>query len=281
MGFHLGPKAEQAGYRLFGFDSVGSTNAEAQERLRAGDEGKVWFAALQQTAGKGRRGRTWVSPHGNLAASLLLTFETGNTALASLGFVAGVALSTALDKVCCFETDLGTTARADGLALGQGTGKSPHIALKWPNDVLADGVKLAGILLESHVIPTGGQGVVIGIGVNVVEAPAGLDYPTACLAALGINTDAPILFEALSDAWVDVFNVWNNGAGLAEVLNMWRQRATGFGAKVAVNAPGGVIRGVFEDVDDEGRLLVLQDDGTRITITAGDVHFGTTASLRD
>jgi BirA family transcriptional regulator, biotin operon repressor / biotin---[acetyl-CoA-carboxylase] ligase len=95
-GFWLGPKATARGYRLHGFDAVGSTSSEAAEAARAGDVGDVWFAALQQTAGRGRRGRPWETPHGNLAASLLSCPLPIPAVIATLGFVAGVALHDAL-----------------------------------------------------------------------------------------------------------------------------------------------------------------------------------------
>lgn len=98
-GFLLGAKARSAGYRLVGSDSIGSTNSEALAAAAAGDPGGLWFAALQQTAGRGRRGRSWASPHGNLAASLLIVPDAETAATATLGFVAGVALSRALGAI--------------------------------------------------------------------------------------------------------------------------------------------------------------------------------------
>jgi BirA family biotin operon repressor/biotin-[acetyl-CoA-carboxylase] ligase len=287
-GFQLGTKADLADYRLFGFDTVGSTSLEAVDLLKAGDAGQVWFAALQQTSGKGRRGRAWASPHGNLAASLLLTFPSGNNSLASLGFVAGVALIRAFGDV--FPTGhvaFGLAASEKGQKSGLSEPTGPQIALKWPNDVLANGEKLAGILLEAHAMPSGGQAVVIGIGVNVVEAPTGLAYPTTCLSdlisgnAAGDKISAVQLFAALADNWVDIFGMWDEGRGLADVLDIWRENATGFGTKIGVNTPHGIVRGVFQDIDQDGRLLVRHEDGTLSTISAGDVHFGATASIKD
>ena len=97
--FALGPIARAAGYRLRGYDSIGSTNSEAIEAAATGDPGGTWFAALQQTAGRGRRGRQWESPHGNLAATLLIVPEADPTLAATLGFVAGVSLNRALSAI--------------------------------------------------------------------------------------------------------------------------------------------------------------------------------------
>lgn len=272
-GFWLGSRAVSRGYRLNGFDSVGSTSNEAANAAKAGDVGDVWFCALQQTAGRGRRGRPWQSPHGNLAASLLVVPDADPAISATLGFVAGVALNRALADIvpaARFKTGI------DGADLAHG-----RIALKWPNDVLADGAKLAGILLEAHKRPDGSMAIVIGIGVNVVEAPEGLPYPATSLRALGLDTSAETVFGALSEAWVEAFEIWNQGRGITQVLELWRQSAAGMGAEVAVNRDGDIVRGIFETIDEAGRLIVRANDNSRIAITAGDVHFGTTASVRN
>ena len=274
--FSLGPKARAAGYRLRGFDSIGSTNAEALAAASAGDPGGIWFVARQQTAGKGRRGRPWQSPHGNLAATLLIVPDTDPTLAATLGFVAGVALNQALSAI------LPKGLVRIGIDGADGTSENgpSRIALKWPNDVLADGAKLAGILLEAQKRDDGQHAVAIGLGINVVAAPTGLPYPATSLTDLGVTQTAETVFEALSDAWVDVFGLWNDGRGVDDVLKQWRASAAGIGAPVAVNQNGDVLRGIFETIDAAGRLIVRADDDRRIAITAGDVHFGATASAR-
>jgi BirA family biotin operon repressor/biotin-[acetyl-CoA-carboxylase] ligase len=275
-GFSLGTAARSAGYRLRGFDSVGSTNAEALAAAAAGDPGGVWFAARQQTAGRGRRGRQWESPEGNLAATLLIAPDVDPTLAATLGFVAGVALNRALGHM------LPQGAVKLGIDGADGTvGDMPaRIALKWPNDVLADGAKLAGILLEGQIAADGRQAVAIGFGVNVVAAPSGLPYPATSLADLGVRHSAEMVFAALSECWVDAFRLWNDGAGMEAILQEWRAAAAGIGAPVAVNQNGAVLRGIFETIDGSGRLIVRAPDNRRIAITAGDVHFGATASAR-
>ena len=272
--FSLGTKARAAGYRLRGFDSVGSTNSEALEAAAAGDPGGIWFAARQQVSGRGRRGRQWESPYGNLAASLLIVPDCDPTLLATLGFVAGVSLNRALSVV------LPDALVRIGLDGADGLDGRSRIALKWPNDVLADGAKLAGILLEASKLPDGRQAIAIGIGVNVVAAPQGLPYPATSLTALGVQRGAEEVFEALSDAWTETFGLWNDGRGIGDVLGHWRLSAAGIGAPVAVNQNGDVVRGIFESIDDAGRLIVRVEDDRRIAITAGDVHFGATASAQ-
>jgi BirA family biotin operon repressor/biotin-[acetyl-CoA-carboxylase] ligase len=272
--FALGSRAKAAGYRLVGYDSVGSTNTEALAAAAAGDPGGLWFAARQQTSGRGRRGRAWESPHGNLAASLLIVPEVDPALSATLGFVAGVALQRALGRILPAALVRVGVDGADGAI----DGGAARLALKWPNDVLADGAKLAGILLEAARRPDGRQAIVIGFGVNVIAAPVGLPYPAISLSGLGVGRSAEDVFEALSESWVETFSLWRDGAGVGDVLKEWRAAAAGIGAPVAVAAHDGVVRGIFETVDERGRLIIRADDARRIAITAGDVHFGATAT---
>ena len=271
--FALGPKAAARGYRLHGYDSIGSTSTEAARAATSGDAGDVWFCALKQTEGRGRRGRAWETASGNLAASLLVVPDCDPAISATLGFVAGVAMNRALRQVVP-----GAVVR-HGIDGADGAGGT-RIALKWPNDVLADGAKLCGILLEALKRPDGSMAIVIGMGVNVVAAPEGLPYPATSLQALGYDISAETVFAALSDSWVDTIEVWNSGRGIPDVLALWRDAAAGIGAEVAVQRDGEVVRGVFETIDEAGRLIVRANDNRRIAITAGDVHFGGTASVR-
>ena len=272
--FGLGPLARQAGYRIEGHDSIGSTNTEALARASAGDPGRLWVAALEQTAGRGRRGRAWASPGGNLAASLLVTSAVAPPLAATLGFVAGVALGEALR---CVLPEARVRVGLDG-AEGPGPAPAPRFTLKWPNDVLADGAKLAGILLEAEPLPLGRTAVAVGIGVNVVAAPDGLAYPATCLHALGVDVGAEALAEALAERWVPLYDEWDEGRGLARTRARWLEQAAGLGGEVAVRQGERVVRGVFETIDADGRLVVRARDGSAIAIAAGDVHFGATAT---
>lgn len=258
MTFALGPRAAEAGYRIAAYDSIGSTNAEAMARARAGDRGPLWIVAKAQSRGRGRRGRAWSTERGNLAATLLIHTRAPAAVAATLGFVAGLALTEALD------------ALAPGLDVG----------LKWPNDVLARGEKLAGILLESEPIADGAA-VVVGIGVNVVDAPHGLPYPAVSLAGLGIRMPPERLFAALSEGWIGLHRLWNEGRGLPQIRRHWLARAAGLGERVAVRAGEGVIAGTFETLDDEGRMIVRTADGRAVPVAAGDVYFGHAATLHE
>ncbi len=275
MEFALGREASGAGYRLASFPEIGSTNAEALAAARAGDRGRIWFVTGHQTAGRGRRGRVWQAKPGNLAASLLMVGERDPATAASLGFVAGLALDEALRRVA---PSLDVRIALDGIEPG-GRGQGDRLRLKWPNDVLLDGGKLSGILLEGEALPGGGFAVIIGIGVNVAHAPAGLPYPAVALQSLGLPVDAAGLFAALSDAWAGLERIWAGGRGFSTIRRLWLDRAAGIGERVAVNLGGDVLGGVFETIDETGRLVVQLADGSRRTIAAGEVHFGAVATV--
>ncbi|MER2534661.1 MAG: biotin--[acetyl-CoA-carboxylase] ligase [Rhizobiaceae bacterium] len=270
MPFSLAPTAAQDGYRLEAHDSVGSTNALALDRARAGDPGRLWVVSKRQESGRGRRGRAWATPEGNLAATLLLVEGFDLQRAATLGFVAGLSLGDALDAVM-----------PDGrvaIALDGGGGRGARFELKWPNDVLSGGAKMAGILLESSLLDGGRAALAVGIGVNVVAYPQDVPYPATSLRRLGADADAETLFVALSDAWSRNFRVWNGPGGLGAIRRRWLERAAGLGSEVAVQLEGRVERGVFETIDEECRFVIRTDSGARVTIAAGDVHFGAVAS---
>ena len=146
--------------------------------------------------------------------------------------------------------------------------------LKWPNDVLADDQKLAGILLEAE----GRRAVTIGFGVNVATAPDGLPYPATSLAALGIAADAAALFEALTGRFVEIVRMWKDGRGFGAVRCLWLERAAGIGEPVSVRLADRTLSGRHDGIDEGGRLVILAPDGTTHTVTAGEVHFGEAAT---
>jgi len=261
MVFELGSRAQSAGYGLASFETIGSTNAEALSRIREGERQPGWLVTDQQTGGRGRRERRWISPKGNLAASVIEFIDVPIAAAVTLGFAAGLAVEAALRRVS-----------AEALAR---VGISPF-QLKWPNDVVAGGGKLAGILIETAATPEG-LAVVTGLGVNVVSSPEGTPYPATSLRALGVNTDASELFAALSDSWADFFTLWNAGRGFADIRALWLERAAGVGGLIRVQNDGTLIEGTFESIDDAGGLVLLHG-GRRVVISAGDVYLGSAMS---
>jgi BirA family biotin operon repressor/biotin-[acetyl-CoA-carboxylase] ligase len=162
---------------------------------------------------------------------------------------------------------------------GADAGAKNRFELKWPNDVLASGAKLAGILLESAQLGGGRFAIAVGIGVNVVAYPEDLPYPATSLKALGSACDAETLFLALSDAWSANARIWDEGRGLAAIRGRWLERAAGLGGEVAVRIDGNVVRGTFETIDADCRFVVRDRTGAALTIAAGDVHFGAVASV--
>jgi len=262
MTLALGPKAVAAATRLACFDRLGSTNAEAMQRARAGESGPIWFVTTEQTAGRGRRQRPWIAPRGNLASSLLEVLDVAPGVAATLGFAAGLALEQALQKL--------TAQRGIPLAI--------DYRLKWPNDVLADAQKLAGILLEAETMASGRLAVVVGIGTNVIAAPTDTPYPATSLRALGLDVTAEDVFAALSDAWTEFRGIWDNGRGFPEIRNRWLQHAAGLGEPVSIRSGATVIEGLFDSIDETGCLMIRTPEGRQIPIAAGDVHFGSTAS---
>jgi BirA family biotin operon repressor/biotin-[acetyl-CoA-carboxylase] ligase len=271
MAFSLAPTALLDGYRLEAHDTVSSTNALALEHAKGGDPGKLWVVAKRQESGRGRRGRAWATPQGNLAATLLLVEAHELRLAATLGFVAGLALVNALAAIA---PDQRISIAPDG---GSGA-RGERFELKWPNDVLADGAKLAGILLESIMLDGGRCGLAIGIGVNVATHPDDIPYPATSLGALGAACDPETLFVALSDAWSRNYRDWNGGRGLETIRGGWLSRAAGLGSEVAIKVEGEVVRGIFETIDDDCRFVIRARDGALMKIAAGDVHFGAVAS---
>jgi BirA family biotin operon repressor/biotin-[acetyl-CoA-carboxylase] ligase len=197
----LEPIAASAGVRLIVHDIIGSTNGEALALARAGDRGPVWVTASSQTAGRGRRGRAWVSEPGNLYASLLLTDPSPPQRAAELSFVAALAVHDAVG--------------------GRVPGVAARLALKWPNDLLIDRCKFAGILIEGE-----GAAVVIGIGVNCTHHPADTAYPATDLASAGIRATPEGVFAALSAAMVVRLDQWKRGEDFPAIRTDWLERAS-------------------------------------------------------
>ena len=254
------------GYKFAVFDSIGSTNTEAIACARAGEGGPMWFVTSEQTAGRGRRNRAWIAPRGNLACSVLEVIDGSPAVAATLGFAAGQAIETALQKV-----SIEASLRSAG-------SEQMKFSLKWPNDVLARGQKLVGIGLEAEPVADGRLAVVVGIGTNVIAAPEGTPVPATSLKALGVDVGAEDLFGALSDAWADYRGIWDDGRGFGEIRRQWLQRAAGLGQPVSVQSGATTITGTFDTIDDAGCLIVATADGRRLPISAGDVYFGSAAS---
>ncbi|RZF64903.1 biotin--[acetyl-CoA-carboxylase] ligase [Sphingomonas populi] len=224
---------------------TGSTNADMLDLARSGASEGLWLRAERQTGGRGRQGRTWVSPPGNLYTSTLVRLRPTDPEAASLALVAAVALEEAV------RAHLGDAVVA---------------MLKWPNDLLLDGAKLSGILLERA-----GDAVVIGIGVNLAHHPHDLDRAATSLAAHGAIVDPAAFQETLADAFARWLGVWR-GQGLAPVRTRWLERAHSPGTPLTARLPdGSALDGLFDGLDASGALVLRLADGGRRVIHAGDI----------
>jgi BirA family biotin operon repressor/biotin-[acetyl-CoA-carboxylase] ligase len=246
----LSSAAVAAGYRLSAHDRLASTNAEALTLARGGERGPLWVVAREQTAGRGRRGNSWVSPPGNLYATLLLTDPAPPERAPQLSFVAVLALYDAI--------------AASAPALREA------LALKWPNDLLCGGAKLAGILIEGERAADA-LAVAIGIGVNCLSHPAQTPYPVTDLRGEGSPVATEALFEALTATMAHRLAQWCRGAGFAEIRADWIARAAGIGGDLRARLPDKEIIGRGEGLDEHGRLLLRLPDGSLQAIVAGEV----------
>lgn len=248
MALQLSNQAQAAGFTLAAFPVTGSTNQDALDAARAGIN-RRWVVADMQQAGRGRHGRDWVSPPGNLYASLGLIAPCPPQHAPKLGFVAGVALAAA---IC----DLAPALRG-------------QIRLKWPNDLLLNGAKCSGMLLEGAILPGQVQAVAIGIGVNIAHVPEGLDQAATCLADHApITRDA--LFAALSARMAEMLDTFDKGAGFHQIRREWLAHALAMGERLRVRPPQGERHGTFAGIDEAGHLLLATETGIE-TIMVGDV----------
>lgn len=244
-----------SGIRREAHESLPSTSSRALAVAREGDPGGIWVTAEEQTEGRGRRGRGWTTGGGNLAASLLLVDPAEPAVAATISFVAGVALHQAV--VDC-----------------AGPGIADRLKLKWPNDLLLDRRKVAGILIEGEKLTAGAFAVAVGIGVNCVSHPAGeTTHAAGDLLALGAPVDAETLFAALAHRMARELAVWNRGRGFDTTRTAWLLRAGGIGEAIRVNLADRVLDGRFDSLDTDGRLVLLRPDGVRETVSAGDLFF--------
>jgi BirA family transcriptional regulator, biotin operon repressor / biotin---[acetyl-CoA-carboxylase] ligase len=217
---------------------TGSTNDDVLGIARSGGAEGLWLRAERQTGGKGRQGRQWQSPPGNLYASTLVRLRPGDPPAPSLALVAAVALH-------------------DTVAL-----QVPEARIKWPNDLLAGPAKLAGILLERA-----DDAVVIGFGVNLAFHPEQLDRPTTSVAALiGAAPDPAALVDWLADAFARRLGQWRS-EGLAATRAAWLAAAHPPGTALFTSAG----EGLFDGLTDTGSLRLRLADGTAHVIHAGDV----------
>lgn len=240
------------GYALKAFDVIDSTNDEARRLASAGQREPVWITAARQTTGRGRRGRAWESPVGNLAATLLIRPGKPASECAQLSFAAAIA---AHEAIASFAPDA-------------------EIRVKWPNDVLANGRKIAGILLESASTGTVPEWLAIGIGINLAHYPEGTEFPATALPALGITAPNPSeALARLAAAFAKWYEIWR-ASGFSPLRDAWLARAAGLGTRIRARLADGEIWGMFEGIDETGALILRETQGKTRAIAAGEVFFG-------
>ncbi|MCW5730560.1 MAG: biotin--[acetyl-CoA-carboxylase] ligase [Alphaproteobacteria bacterium] len=239
------------GFTLLALDAIDSTNEEALRQAEAGAPDGLVVWAREQTAGRGRRGRGWVSSRGNCFSSVLLRPMVPPLEAARLSFLVAVAVAEMLDRL------LPGAAR---------------IGCKWPNDVLVDGAKISGILLESRMSIEGRvDRLIIGTGINVASAPEGTAYATTSMTAHGAVASVEAVLEGYLERLAAWLGRWRAG-GFAPVREAWIARADGLGKPVRVMLPDGAVDGVFESLDESGAMVLRGENGERTRITAGDVY---------
>jgi BirA family biotin operon repressor/biotin-[acetyl-CoA-carboxylase] ligase len=235
-------------FHVENYDLVGSTNDLARERAEAGAPAGLVIRADRQDAGRGRRGRSWSSPPGNLYCSLILRPTQPPAVIATLSFVTVTALGDVLAELL----------------------PQRDVRHKWPNDLLVEGCKISGILLESAT-SANGPALVIGLGVNIVSHPEQTLYPVTDLLEQGA---APITAADLMDRFLQRFahhyDAWDKG-GFPAVLPAWRGRAIGIGSEIVVRLETETLTGKFTDLDADGTLLLEQSGSGTRRIAAGDI----------
>lgn len=231
---------------------IDSTNEACRQRALQGEAAGLVIRADLQTKGRGRRGRDWVSPKGNLYTSILLQPARPAGEIATLGFVAVLALGDAVQAILPPTT---------------------QVSHKWPNDLLLNGRKASGILLETQTIPGAAPFVILGIGVNILSHPADTPYPVTDLLANGAALISPQeLLERLLAAFAPAYAAWEQG-GFAAIEPAWRRRAVGIGQPIEVRLQSGSLHGTFRDLDSDGALRLALPEGGERRISAGDVYF--------
>lgn len=231
------------------FAELDSTNEEARRRVSSGQIRNCWIAARSQSAGRGRLGRTWQSPEGNLFATALFTQEGSFSGATKIPFLSGLAVADVFTNFA----------------------PQAAIQLKWPNDVRSEGRKVCGILVEAGVLDSG-YWLACGIGINVSHTPENTGQPATCLAELrGDNVvTAEMVLEALRQAFQKRLSQLLGG--FAVLRKDWLKLAEGLNSRVVIRMGNADVAGIFEDLGQDGELLLRLPDGTLRTITAGDVE---------
>jgi BirA family biotin operon repressor/biotin-[acetyl-CoA-carboxylase] ligase len=242
-----------SGHPVRHFDRIDSTNLEARRLADDGERGPLWLVADEQTLGRGRLGRSWVSEPGNLYATFLFSIAEGPQAAAQVSFVAALAVH---DAVTALRPEL-----------------NPRI--KWPNDVLIGGAKFCGVLPE--VVGESPTRIAIGCGINIAHAPEGTPYP---VTSLGADLAAATVLTELDASLTRRLAQWDEGRGFAGIRADWAARALGMGGHVTATSGVRQLTGTFKGLAADGALILAQADGSLTPIHSGEVSFAELEALR-
>lgn len=236
---------------ILSFDTIDSTNSEAARRIQAGSIlESLWITAKTQMSGRGRLGREWVSNEGNVFATLVWPAPELSIA-PQLSFLIAVAAQQLLQELA---------------------GDKAEVTCKWPNDILMDGGKISGILLETAKSPEGKDWVIIGIGINLTSKPDESRWPATCLADVMEPPHPEDAIRRLHQNWVRLFQTWE-AQGFTPLAKKWMQCAFGLGHRVRYSVKNKIITGSFSGLDETGAALIRLDSGWVERIYAGEIEF--------
>ncbi len=235
-------------------DECGSTSSEVKDYLTQGKPPPFWILTRKQNAGYGRQKRTWQMQVGDFAGSFAIIAQGQPRDFGYYSFI--IALS-------CFNALQSSFSNS---------AYSPDIKLKWPNDILIDGKKICGMLLELINNPVISKPCLcIGIGINIVSKPEDTPYPVACLNDYNISIDIDDLATHIHERFIHWYTLFQQ-SGFAPIRKAWLAHASHLGQDISVQSGAEQIRGTFTDINDYGHLLLLTDKGLK-EISAGDVFF--------
>lgn len=237
-------------HRIIRLSETGSTNKDAMRLALDGEPLPLWVVAERQTQGRGRAGRAWVSPEGNLHASLAFKCAAPLASAGQIALVAGLALYEAVSEL----TDLA---------------KKERLRLKWPNDLMVGDAKIGGILVESTVLPERGLVVVSGFGLNIMHVPE-IDRPVTSLGLEMQSANAEMILAALADSCQRWIQSWDEGRAFPAIRERWLERAGPLGQPITITAGDTTLSGTYQGLNESGALLAAVG-GRLATFNFGDV----------
>lgn len=243
-------------YNYLTFDVIDSTNSEARRVLSRGADGNFVISAGEQISGRGRNGRIWESRPGNLYMSILLEADGFYNRQSDISFVTALAVYDSISEIsrtCASKVDL---------------------IIKWPNDILINGAKISGILLES-IKSNAKHYLIIGIGVNIALSPNLSDKKTISCADLNIKNISPsLMLDIIMKHFSYYYNLWQD-KGFTPVRQLWLERSCKRGEVITVSDGRNRISGLFQDIDENGAIVLKLASGEHCKLSTGDVFFGT------